>query len=489
MLNSIYSRIFYLCTVVLLFACSLTGLVTMSYANRMHQKEAKDRCDTTAKNLMLEVQTYMQEDAAPNAALRKRLEEFTRSENVDCYIFDSNGRCVTRSDSNITEITLSPALRRKADKEPYYELGGASGNYMEATATWVERIEQAGGTDPEETTGYYMMMIFPMGYLSEFSSKLITLLAVSLIVIGIACAMLFYLNTTRVLSPVLQVTKAAELYAKGDFSQRLQQTGDPEMDRLTTTMNHMADFIDRNERSRRRFVSDVSHELKTPITSIGGFVNGILDGTIPQAEEKKYLRIVSSEVDRMSRLVHTMLNISRFEEGTMAPRFERADITHLLIKTILLFENKVNAKSLFVEGLDECPRAIAVVDKDLVQQVFYNLTENAIKFVNKEGTLSFAVDSDDEHVNVHIRNTGEGLTEEEISRVFDRFYKTDESRGKDTTGVGLGLSIVSRIVALHGGQVTVKSVKGEYTEFIVTLPRYQRIGDEKPKDPKGGNQA
>ena len=489
MLNSIYSRIFYLCTVVLLFACSLTGLVTLTFANRMHQKEARERCDTTAKSLMLEVREYIQEDAFPAAALQTRLEDFTRTENVDCYLFDGAGNCITRSDSNITEISLSPALRRKADKEPYYELGGASGNFMEATATWVERVVPAGNPDAAEPAVYYMMLIFPMGYLSEFSSKLITLLAVSLIVIGTVCAMIFYLNTTRVLSPVSQVTKAAELYAKGDFSQRLQQTGDPEMDQLTTTMNRMADFIDRNERSRRRFVSDVSHELKTPITSIGGFVDGILDGTIPQAEEKKYLRIVSSEVDRMSRLVHTMLNISRFEEGTMAPRFERADITHLLIKTILLFENKINAKSLFVEGLDECPRAIAVVDKDLVQQVFYNLTENAIKFVNKDGTLSFAVDSDDEHVNVHLRNTGEGLTEEEISRVFDRFYKTDESRGKDTTGVGLGLSIVSRIVALHTGQVTVKSVKGEYTEFVVTLPRYQRIGDDKPKEPKEGGKS
>lgn len=485
MLNSIYSRIFYLCTVVLLFACSLTGLITFSCANRMHQREARERCDTTAKSLLTEVRTYMQEGQEQLPSLQKRLEDFTRSENVDCYIFDREGNCIVRSDAIVTDIQLSPALRRKADREPYYELGGASGNFTEATATWVERIEVAGIPDPENDTVHYMMLIFPMGYLNEFSSKLITILAVTLIAVGIVCGMIFYLNTTRVLSPVSQVTKAAELYAKGDFSQRLQQTGDPEMDQLTMTMNRMADFIDRNERSRRRFVSDVSHELKTPITSIGGFVDGILDGTIPQAEEKKYLRIVSSEVDRMSRLVHTMLNISRFEEGTMAPRFERADITHLLIKTILLFENKIYAKELYIEGLDECPRAIAVVDKDLVQQVFYNLTENAIKFVNKGGTLSFAVESDDEQVHVHLRNTGEGLTEEEITRVFDRFYKTDESRGKDTTGVGLGLSIVSRIVSLHAGQIAVKSVKGEYTEFVVTLPRYQRIGDEKPKG--GGN--
>lgn len=479
MLNSIYSRIFYLCTVVLLFACSLSGLIVMSYANRMHKKEAEEQVSTTAKVLTTMLAENIQKDPLPAKELEKQMSDFSKIENVDCYIFDEKGKCLVRGDSNVTEIPLSPAVRRKALSEPYYQVGGPTGNFTEATATWVERIAQAGDTDEDSRT-YFLMLLVPVGYLSDFSSRLVTLLAVSLILIGTGSAAIFYLNTSRVLSPVSQVTKAAEAYAKGDFSQRLQQTGDPEMDQLTTTMNRMADFIDRNERSRKRFVSDVSHELKTPITSIGGFVDGILDGTIPPNEEKKYLRIVSSEVDRMSRLVHTMLNISRFEEGTMAPRFERADITHLLIKTILLFENKINQKELYVEGLDECPRAIAVVDKDLVQQVFYNLTENAIKFVNKHGTLSFAVESEDEQVHVHLRNTGEGLTEEEISRVFDRFYKTDESRGKDTTGVGLGLSIVSRIVALHGGLVTVKSVKNEYTEFIVTLPRYQRIDEKRP---------
>ena len=117
---------------------------------------------------------------------------------------------------------------------------------------------------------------------------------------------------------------------------------------------------------------------------------------------------------------------------------------------------------------------MAVVDRDLMQQVFYNLTENAIKFVNKGGTLFLAVESDEMKAYVHIRNSGEGLTEEEISHVFERFYKTDESRGKDRTGVGLGLSIVSRIMTLHDGAVTVKSVKGEYTEFVVSMPLMQK---------------
>ena len=168
-----------------------------------------------------------------------------------------------------------------------------------------------------------------------------------------------------------------------------------------------------------------------------------------------------------------MLSISRFEEGTYAPDFERQDITNLLITTLLLFEQKVEAKALHVEGLDVCPRTFAEVDRDLLQQVFYNLTENAIKFVNRGGTLFLAVESDAEQAHVHIRNSGEGLTEEEVSHVFERFYKTDESRGKDKTGVGLGLSIVNRIMVLHRGSVTVKSVKGEYTEFIVSMPLTQ----------------
>ena len=115
MLNSIYSRIFYLCTVVLLFACSLTGLITFSCANRMHQREARERCDTTAKSLLTEVRTYMQEGQEQLPSLQKRLEDFTRSENVDCYIFDAEGNCIVRSDAIITEVQLSPALRRKAD--------------------------------------------------------------------------------------------------------------------------------------------------------------------------------------------------------------------------------------------------------------------------------------------------------------------------------------------------------------------------------------
>lgn len=468
MLNSVYSRIFYLCTIMLMFACALTGLIIALYSNHIHEKEAYDHFNSTARILLSHIRDdYKEHDEFDPDSLRNGLKLYTLNENVDCYIFNADGKCVVRSDyKDLEAMQLSTPLQMEAKKEPYCQIGGPAGNFTEPTATYVEQFDL-------NQSVYYLMLLFPAAYVEDYFSKMMIVLIVAVLVTGILGALLFYFNTKQALNPVLQITRQAENYVKGDFSARLEPTGDPEIDRLIATMNRMADFIDKNERSRRRFVSDVSHEMKTPMTTIGGFVDGILDGTIPPEQEKQYLRIVSSEVQRLSRLVHAMLSISRYEEGTYVPDFERLDITNLLITTLLLFEQKIEKKEVRVEGLDVCPRTFAEVDRDLLQQVFFNLTENAIKFVNRGGTLFLAVDSDAAQAHVHFRNSGEGLTEDEISHVFERFYKTDESRGKDTTGVGLGLSIVNRIMVLHRGSVTVKSVKGEYTEFIISLPLAQ----------------
>lgn len=473
MLKSVYSRIFYFCTIVLVFACALTGLTVELSANKMHEKEAYASFDSTARILITKLREIGagHTEELPLPEMQSELETYTISENVDCYLYNKEGTCLLRSDFSNSPIALSSAVRAEAAKEPYCKMGGASGNFSEPTATYVECFDLQGEQ-------YYLMLIFPISYLSSFSAYLLAVLAVAVLVAGLFGAGLFYINTAKLLKPLSVITRTAEKYAEGDFTERLEQTGEPELDRLTETMNRMADFIDSNERSRKRFVSDVSHELKTPMTTIGGYVDAILDGAVPKDEERHYLETVSSEVRRMSRMVNSMLNISKFEEGSLAPNYTRFDITHLLIKTLLLFEHKAEQKHLKVVGLEECPRTQVTADKDLMQQVLYNLTENAIKFVNEGGTLTLAVDSDSEQAHVHIRNSGEGLSESEISHVFERFYKTDVSRGKDTTGVGLGLSIVSRIMVLHGGSVTVKSVQGEYTEFIVSLPLKQASAEE-----------
>ena len=205
------------------------------------------------------------------------------------------------------------------------------------------------------------------------------------------------------------------------------------------------------------------------MTTIGGFVDGILDGTIPENRQREYLRTVSEEINRLARLVRSMLNISKYEAGEMELQTENFDITELTVKTVLLFEKRIDGKNIDIKGLDT-EKLYVNADMDLVQQVIYNLTENAVKFVNEGGYISYSFGIEDGMAAVVIRNSGEGLKKNEINKVFDRFYKTDESRGKDKTGVGLGLSIVRSIIKLHNGSVLVRSRAGEYTEFEFTLP-------------------
>ena len=269
--------------------------------------------------------------------------------------------------------------------------------------------------------------------------------------------------------PIAEITRITDNYAKGDFSEQIKLSGSKEMRHLASSLNEMGDFIKTNDDVSKNFIANVSHELRTPMTTIGGFVDGILDGTIPKSKQNQYLVLVSQEIKRLRILVSSMLNMTKFESGTMKPNFTEINLTDTVISTVLMFEKKIEDKNLEIEGLDS-ERLMVVADKDLMQQVIYNLVENAVKFVNKGGTISFAFNEIDKFAYVSIKNTGEGLKNDELSQVFDRFYKTDSSRGKDTTGLGLGLAISRKIIHLHNGQIIVKSVYNEYTEFTIKIP-------------------
>ena len=263
--------------------------------------------------------------------------------------------------------------------------------------------------------------------------------------------------------------KVCEMYAKGDFSEKIRDDADGIPKEIAGYVNALASDVENSEQTSKTFIANVSHELRTPMTTISGFVSGILDGTIPKSRQNEYLVLVSNEMQRLRILISSMLNMTRYESGTLTPNFKETNLTDLVVKTVLMFEKKIDDKRLEVEGLDS-DRLVAVVDPDLMQQVIYNIVENAVKFVNEGGTLSFSFEKVGGINTVAIRNTGEGLTEEEIQQVFDRFYKTDSSRGKDAAGLGIGLSISRKIVHLHKGHIVVKSIYGEYTEFQIQIP-------------------
>lgn len=291
-------------------------------------------------------------------------------------------------------------------------------------------------------------------------------------IISLVIASVFiWVLTKRIVSPLREMSAAAKRFAVGDFTYRVAVNGDNEMADLGRAFNDMADALDKLESSRRSFVANVSHELKTPMTSIAGFIDGILDGTIPKSKQDYYLKIVSDEVRRLSRLVVAMLNMSKIESGDFEMKPKSYNLTDQIINVLLNFEQKIEKNNIEIKGLDEMDLIYVNADTDMVYQIIYNLFDNAVKFTNPGGYIHISATQTDDFVKVSIKNSGAGINSSELSRVFERFYKVDKSRSLDSNGAGLGLYIVKMMVEMHGGRIYAKSDNENEAEFIFTLPK------------------
>ncbi len=286
-----------------------------------------------------------------------------------------------------------------------------------------------------------------------------------------------YMVSSRLTRPLREMSVAAKQYATGDFSKRItirrpriRIFGQDETDELVQAFNSMAQALASLEMSRRSFVANVSHELKTPMTTIGGFIDGILDGTIEQEKEQQYLKVVSDEVKRLSRLVTGMLNMSKLEAGELDIKLQKFDISEMLFRTLLGFEQVIDKKHMEIRGLDSMTANFVTADKDMINQVVYNLIDNAVKFTPEGGYIDISSKADAEKIIVKIRNSGKGVPSEELDKIFERFYKIDKSRSFDVKGAGMGLYLCKTIIELHGGQIIARSEVEEYTEFIFQLP-------------------
>ena len=289
----------------------------------------------------------------------------------------------------------------------------------------------------------------------------------------------------RQVRPLRLMSAAARRFGAGDFSVRVPVDRYDELGQLAQSFNNMANSLSISEGSRRSFIANISHELKTPMTTIAGFIDGILDGTIPSAEQEKYLQVVSSEIKRLSRLVKSMLDLSRIDNGEMQLRRSNFDITDTLVSTLLTFEQSIEEKQIDVQGLEDARPQIVWGDQDLLHQVVYNLLENAVKFTDNGGYIRLNLSDGIDRTTVVIENSGPGISPDEIPHIFERFYKTDKSRSRDKHGMGLGLYIVRTIVKLHGGDITVRSEVGRYCRFEFYIPKPAegpRLKENKPKE-------
>jgi len=279
-----------------------------------------------------------------------------------------------------------------------------------------------------------------------------------------------YIITYRLTKPLRLMSDASKAMARGDFSKRIPVMSDDEIGELSASFNMMTNSLSRLEGMRKSFIANISHELKTPMTTIAGFIDGILDGTIESDKQEYYLKIVSDEVKRLSRLVQSMLSMARLESGEFNIKPELFDLGEMLFGIVISQEQRIEKQKLQIIGLDEIKSVSVNADKDLIHQVIYNLVDNAIKFTDFEGSIKFALKKEGKKTVFTITNTGKGIPEQDLPFVLDRFYKVDKSRSASKNSTGLGLYIVKTIVTAHKGAITVTSKENEFTTFKVVLP-------------------
>lgn len=318
---------------------------------------------------------------------------------------------------------------------------------------------------------YYVFSTSPLSQVRQLMStvsKIYFLLAIIPIVLMFFA---IYAMTYRLTKPLKSMSEAAKAMAMGDFSKRIPVTSDDEIGELAVSFNMMTNSLAQLEGMRRSFVGNVSHELKTPMTTIGGFIDGILDGTIPPERHQYYLSIVSKEVKRLSRLVEGMLSMSRLESGQDTLKLQTFDFSQLLCTIVIGQEQRIEQNNLQIIGLDSLKNINITADKDLIYQAVYNLVDNAIKFTDKNGKIQFSLADLNDSIVFKISNTGKGIPEKELPLVFERFYKGDKSRSDVKDSTGIGLYIVKTIVSSHKGNITVASKENQFTSFEITLPK------------------
>lgn len=468
--DSMYWRQFLLTAGMVLLTLALLGVsffaLSYNYAKGEKSEELQSKAEMVGKLAV----TYLEADGAAYPADLQQLASFAASvSDVDFLVCNTNGNVLLTTDEGLEGqvVTLPEELTNAVLQEGLYEGRSRAGGLYK------ENRFMLGVPAVSPSSGRVVGLVFAVTEISAINNMwrafagLFFMTSIVVLMLAFVASSVVSMQQTK---PIQDMLRATRQYAQGNFDIRMEEsTRNDEIAELARSFNAMADSLQQTERQRREFIANISHELKTPMTTIGGFVDGILDGTIPEEKHHQYLEVVSGEVKRLSRMVRSMLDLAKIEAGEMKLNPAEFDLNSTVCQVIFSFEQAIEAKRLDVIGLD-VDKVMVSADPDLMHQVIYNLIDNAVKFVNEDGYIEVKYHSDGARTLVAIRNSGAGIAAQDLPNVFERFYKTDRSRSKDKTGVGLGLYIVRTVIRLHGGEIHVSSKEGEYTEFAFSIP-------------------
>ena len=473
-MKTTFSRTFSTTIMILFMALILVGTsfqaLVEDFLTDSAVTELQQNCDAIA-NL---ASAYSSEGSLMNRGFMVNLDVASRVSGADTIIFNIDGQVMLCSEVltgcshqglRLSEHYLAKVLENGSD----VATGTIPQLYNEPRFVVSTLIK-------DDATGLPLGVVVvsrPTYDTSSIMAKISNIfMMVSLLVMGV-CFVAMLIILKRQSDPLKQMATIARSFGHGDLDARVRLSQDyPEdVEELALAFNNMAQELQKSEYQRKEFVANVSHELKTPMTTISGYIDGILDGTIPENRHRYYLQIVSDETKRLSRLVRSMLDISRLQNqgGIGDDKKVHFDLEETMGQVLITFEKKITDKNLNVDvDMPDHP-VFTFASQDMITQVLYNLIDNAVKFCPEGGILGLKIKLGGNKAYISVSNTGDTIPSEELPLVFDRFHKIDKSRSQNRDGWGLGLYIVKTIVCSHGENISVSSRDGK-TEFTFTMP-------------------
>lgn len=380
------------------------------------------------------------------------------------WVIDGRGTVVAETSPASHVGTTIAGFDPTAAGNRSYMIGSFFGTFDEKVLSVIAPI-----TGNFNTYGYIVIHM-PMLQVLQGRDQILNIVYVTASIIFILSLIILLVFTKTVFFPLKKITVGAMEYAAGNLEYMIQVETSDEMGYLANTLNYMSSELNKLEEYQKSFIANVSHDFRSPLTSIKGYLEAILDGTIPPELQEKYLHILISETERLNKLTEGMLTLNSLDSKGFLSR-SNFDINRVIKDTAATFEGTCNAKDIIIDLTFSNDIQMVHADLGKIQQVLYNLIDNAIKFSSDNSVIYIQSLVKYEKVFISVKDTGVGIPRENLKKIWDRFYKSDISRGKDKKGTGLGLAIVKEIIQAHGENIDVVSTVGVGSEFIFTLPK------------------
>ena len=406
--------------------------------------------------------------------VKKQLDALDTYLSANLWIINPSGLMILDSDApiDVGNETVIEGFDPTVTENSYYTIGNFFNSFTHNQLSVFAPI-----TSDYKVRGY-VVIHYPMSNILASSNGLLNISYLMLVILFLLSLIILIFFTEFVYLPLRKITYATEQYATGNMHYEFSLDSEDEMGYLAATLSYMASEIARSEDDQKKFVANVSHDFRSPLTSIRGYLKAMIDGTIPPEQYEKYLTIVLNETERLTKLTNSLLTLNNLNtKGIMLNKTD-FEINTVIRSVAASFEGTCRQKMIGIELVLTGDEMYVVADMDKIQQVLYNLLDNAIKFSHHNSVIKLETTEKHNKIFVSVKDSGIGIPKDDLKLIWDRFYKSDLSRGKDKKGTGLGLSITKEIIQSHGENINVISTEGVGTEFIFSLPKSEVEDDD-----------